>query len=255
MSRTATIAREKHASILRWAVERRTPVSLSSTVEQHWCVLKSQFLGMDEDQDLLLVAYPQAIGTAAIDIQPGQQLGVSFRRGHKKCLFVTTVVTRREDAPSENGAVDALVVRAPGDIRELQRRVYQRAVVPAERFIAVRLWEGGIAGESEVRWPLCSGRVVNASVGGIQIDIRSDQNPRLSIGDIVGLEITAAPGRPPLRLDGQYRHCSISAPGRLALGFQFVGLEHDLKGRSSISDVANFVHELQRAARHVGEDD
>ena len=63
------------------------------------------------------------------------------------------------------------------------------------------------------------------------------------------------PGRPPLKLEGQYRHCSIGTPGRLALGFQFVGLEHELKGRSSISEVADFVHELQRASRRMGEED
>jgi len=139
-----------------------------------------------------------------------------------------------------------LVLRTPAEIRELQRRVYQRLVIPQESFIAIKIWEGGVPLEGGVAWPLCSGRVANVSVGGVLVDVRVDQNPRLHSGDIVGVEITTRPGSPSICVDAQYRHCVMTGEDRLGLGFQFVGLEHDQAGHSSVLEVAEYVRSLRR---------
>ena len=123
--------------------------------------------------------------------------------------------------------------------------------MPPDRFIAVKIWEGGAPSAVEPSWPVCSGRLGNASVGGILVDVRVDQNPRLSIGDIIGVEITVTPGQPPLIAEAQYRHCATTSTNRLGLGFQFVGLEHGLPGRASLDEVADFVRDLKKTAgRH-----
>lgn len=250
MSRAGAVATDRHEPILRWAVDRRTAVHLTSLNGEGWSVLKSNFVGFDEEQGLLLIAAPVPEGMSRAEFRNGDSVGVSFRRGHKKCLFITTLLGRRAGSPQEHEG-EVWMMRRPDVIRELQRRAYQRATVPPDRFIGVRLWEGGLVSPGEPSWPICSGRVADASVGGIQVDVRADQNPRLSIGDVVGVEITPAPNRPPLLVEAQYRHCSISGPGRLALGFQFVGLEHDVAGRSSIEDLADFVRDLQRMGRNA----
>ncbi len=246
MSRGTTPGVETRISVLQWAVEREAAVTASLQHEGTWVVFKSRFLRHDPAAAIVQIAAPIGGDGPAIEIVAGQKLGLAFRRGHKKCLFTTVVVVRRNDTTSDGQPVDTIVLRSPDHVRELQRRAYQRTTVPDSRFIAVKVWEGGAPTPEEPSWPICSGRVGNASVGGILVDIRSDQNPRLNIGDVVGVEITASPGRPPLIADAQYRHCAVTSPQRLGLGFQFVGLEHGLPGRSEIQELAEFIRDLKR---------
>jgi hypothetical protein len=246
-SEVSTVA--QHSSILAWAIERQVPITVSLQAQDRWCVLKSRFLRQDARNGVLQIVQPLGPGASHPEIVMGQTLGVSFRRGHKKCVFTTTAVMRQSERLGDGEVTDTLLVRFPTQLRELQRRAYQRVQCPPNRFIAVKMWEGVLGGNAEPSWPLCAGRVGNASMGGIQVDVRADQNPRLSIGDVVGLEITVSPGKAPLVVEAQYRHCSMIAPGRLGLGLQFIGLEHEQPGRSSIGEVAEFIKTLQRAAQ------
>lgn len=236
-------------AILSWAVERQTPITASLLTEGRWCNLRSHFVRYDVERNLIQIVYPISVDTLAPpEIAAGEELGISFRRGHKKCIFVSPVMMRSLDKCAEGQAVDTLVVRGPTEVRELQRRVYQRITVAPDRFIAVKLWQGGLPTRGGANWPICSGRLDNASVGGLLVDIRSDQNPRLGVGDLVGVEITIAPGRPPVLAEAQYRHCTMKGPGRMGLGLQFLGLEHNLPDRASISQIADFVRSLRESS-------
>lgn len=254
MSRGLVLDQESQRSILQWAVQRRTAITISVLTEGRWCNLRSQLLRID--RNLLQIAYPVASGTeTACEIVVGDELGISFRRGHKKCIFVSPVVLRRTDPDPEGKVVDTLYVRVPDQLRELQRRAYQRITVPEDRFLAVKLWQGGIPAAGEPSWPLCSGRIANISVGGVLVDIRADQNPRLAVGDIAGLEISVQPCRPPLLVEAQYRHCTVSGFGRIGLGMQLLGLEHGLPGRASITELADLVRSLMRGGRAADPDE
>lgn len=251
MSRSSVMEQGAGASILRWAVEHQAPLTASIHSEDGWSIFKSHVIRHDVEQGVLQIAYPTSNGGRTLEIVAGQEIGVAFRRGHKKCLFASAVVVRRTEPGPDGTSIETLVLRMPEQIREVQRRAYVRVPVPPDRFIAVKLWEGGAPSQTEPSWPICSGRLGNASVGGVLVDVRADQNPRLSIGDTVGVEITQAPGQPPLITEAQYRHCATTAANRLGLGFQFVGLEHNLPGRASVSDMADFVRELQRSATRL----
>ena len=236
------------ADVLKTALERRESVTVSVQTDGAWSVFKTHLMRFDPEQGVLQIAYPASDGSQAVEIVAGQTIGVAFRRGHKKCLFTTVVVTRQRETGSMGEPIDTLVAKMPDQIREVQRRAYHRIMVPADQFIAVKIWEGGAPSAADPSWPVCSGRLGNASVGGILLDVRVDQNPRLSIGDIVGVEITMTPGQPPLIAEAQYRHCATTSNNRLGLGFQFVGLEHGLPGRASLDEVAEFVRDLKKAA-------
>ncbi len=251
LQHNALPAHARQDAAFTWAVQHQTPLVLSVRAGDNWVAVKSAFVGFDPAQRAIQVLYPQAGDQPAVEIVAGQQVGVSFRRGHKKCIFSTIVVMRRNEPAAAGVALDTLILRCPEQLQEMQRRAYERITCPPDRFIAVRLWEGLGAGH-DGSWPLCSGRVANVSMGGVQVDIRQDHNPRLSIGDRVGVEITVSPGRPPLMLDAQYRHCAISSPGRLGLGFQFLGLEHSQPNRATLAEISEFVKEMQRAARRMG---
>ena len=247
MSHGLSLDQESRESVLQWAVKRQAAITMSLLSDGRWRCLRSQLLGVEPERQLLQLSYPIAAGGGPPpEITPGDQVGLSFRRGHKKCIFVSPVVARRLEAGDGGDAIDTLLVRVPDQIRELQRRAYQRATVPPDRFIAVKLWQGGVPAVDGSSWPVCSGRVNNISAGGIMVDVRSDQNPRFGVGDMVGLEITAIQGRPPLMVEGQYRHCTAMGTDRIGLGLQFLGLEHDNPGQASLSEVADLVRELQQ---------
>ncbi len=236
-----------HTQTLEWAADKRCDLSVSLAVEGGWATMRSRFLRLDCEQGVLQIAYPLAPDDVPMpEIVAGNELGLSFRRGHKKCIFVSRVLMRCQAKDSGDETVDALVLKTPDCVRALQRRAYQRVTVPPGQFIAVKLWEGGVPATGAVAWPICSGHVANASLGGVLVDIREDQNPRLSVGDLVGVEITARAGAAPIAVDARYRHCVAAEPGRIGLGFQFVGLEHEGQGRSPIADVAGFMQRLRR---------
>jgi c-di-GMP-binding flagellar brake protein YcgR len=253
MNRGNLLDLDSQRSVLEWAAQRQVAITVSLLADQRWCNFRSQLIGFDPQQSLLQIAYPIAsAGDVPAEIVPGDQVGISFRRGHKKCVFVSPVIMRRLDAPDDGQPADTLLIRAPQQLRELQRRAYQRIDLPPDHFIAVKVWQGGLPSPGEPCWPICSGRVGNISVGGTLVDVRADQNPRLGVGDAVGLEITVAQGHPPLMAEAQYRHCTMTGPDRVGLGLQFLGLEHDLPGRSSITEIADFVRGLQCSAARQG---
>jgi c-di-GMP-binding flagellar brake protein YcgR len=254
MSQGLIIDQDSRRSILHWASERQVPVVLSVLAEGRWCSLRSKIVQLE--RNLLQILYPMASGQGPVpEIAVGDELGISFRRGHKKCIFVSSVIMRRAAEAPTGEVADTLLVQVPERIRELQRRAYQRVQVQPERFIAVKVWEGGLPCASEPSWPLCAGRISNISVGGVLIDVRADQNPRLGLGDVVGLEITVVQGRKPLLVEGQYRHCTVTGPDRIGLGIQLLGLEHDTPGRASITDVAELVRKLMRDGATVAHEE
>lgn len=249
MTGSATLDRQTERSILQWAADRQAPAAVSFCVDERWTNLQGRFWRYDPNQHMVQIMFPPAADGSALDeIGPGSSLGVSFRRGHKKCILVGQVVLRQMETDSGGQPADTLVVRISDETRELQRRVYQRVALPPDRFVAVKLWEGGLPQPGRASWPLCAGRLGNISAGGLLVEIRADQNPRLKVGDLVGVEITAVQGGQPLALEAQYRHCCLKGVDRLGLGLQFVGLEHDLPGRSSLTRVADFVRALQRTS-------
>ena len=234
MSESQVLHTGANSPALEWAAEHKPDITISRATEDGWEHLRARFMALDSQNGVLKITYPLSSSSGPPpEIAIGEELGVSFRRGHKKCLFVSPVAMRCREPDGQGEAAESLVLRTPKEVRELQRRVYQRQVIPQESFIAVKIWEGGIPLEGAVAWPLCSGRVVNVSVGGILVDVRVDQNPRLCAGDVVGIEITTRPGSPAICADGQYRHCVMSGEQRLGLGFQFVGLEHERADHSS----------------------
>lgn len=254
MTRATVLDEKAQSSVLRWAEQRHTELVLSLSAADGWHTLRSRLLRCDPAEGLFEIAYPDyaRAGAEAAVPRPGDELGVSFRRGHKKCIFMAKVVVWQTADACRPGPVgqDAAILRLIGPLRELQRRAYQRVVIPQDRFIAVRVREGGLPVSNEASWVLCAGRLSNISAGGVLIEIRADQNPNLSVGDLVAVEITTEEHRKPLMLEAQYRHCCLEGADRLGLGFQFVGLERESPGCTTLSQLADLVRQLQRNGAH-----
>ena len=131
--------------ILCQAAERQVQAVISHRLDNGWTTYKSRILQADAAEGFVILQHPEpGPGQAPPELAPGEQIGVSFRRGHKKCLCSAHIELLTSFKLSDGQAVAALQIPWPEELQEIQRRVYYRAEVPAGRRIEVAVWDGGI---------------------------------------------------------------------------------------------------------------
>jgi len=136
-------------------------VNVTQCIDGEWQTFRAVFGSFDAQKNTIVlqeVAEKQSPNAA---LKSDVEIGVAFRRGHKKCLF-TTKITGQEG--------DTLLLQEPTTVRAVQRRAYQRVNIPSHRFIPVKVWEGSLPNSGEVSFPVCSGRVANISMSTIRVD-------------------------------------------------------------------------------------
>ncbi len=238
MSQVIFVSQCRRDEIIADAALRQTQVVLTRHDDVGWQVQKSRFLGADEQGRRLFVALPSlGGGTGGFVPHCGELLGITFRRGHKKCLFNAKVTSIDDDTSV------GLELRWPDELQELQRRAYQRACPPPGRQIEVRFW----AGESD--WPDGSPRVgvlEDISAGGARV--RSNDPGDFAPGQSIRLSFALQSKGPELVIDAIFRHRESRTKGVCSLGFQFVGLETTQEGQAMLSRIARVVTDFQRAA-------
>ncbi len=85
-------AADQRSSLLREAVRRGTRVVVSHHGPDGWRTLRTKFVGYDEScRSLVLSPLVSEAGTDPVELAPGELLGVTFRHGHKKCMFSTAL--------------------------------------------------------------------------------------------------------------------------------------------------------------------
>ena len=140
---------------------------------------------------------------------------MTFRRGHKKCMFSTTVISG-QDLPAESKQV---ALAWPQTIQELQRRAYQRAK-PGRR-VRVRFWQGGVAARASVEEEgvgIMDGTLLDLSAGGMRIIVGESQSRFFKDGDSVGCALTAKPRGQTFVLDAVFRHEQSESDGTVSFG-------------------------------------
>lgn len=239
MNQKTTVSPASRNRILQWAIRRREQVNLTFQRDGEWIAGRSNLVWFDEASGSLGVGYPLfGARIAPLEVAPGDSLGVSFRRGHKKCVFSSRVTARQQAA---DGSAH-LVLECPDEIHEYQRRAYQRAAIPAGRRIPVLIVRPG-----ESRQLLCAGDVRDISAGGTQIELDAPYDARMRVGDAIRVEMMPEPGSPALVLPGVFRHASALPSGRIAIGIQFCGLEATRDGHAVLSLISRLVGELRTA--------
>ncbi len=240
MSDQATINHAVRNRILQWAVRRHEQVSLTFQRDGDWIIGRSNLLWLDEASENLGVAYPSfAAHAAPLEISHGESLGVSFRRGHKKCVFSSRVTARQQGADG----IAHLALACPDELHEYQRRAYQRATVPPGRRIPVLVLRS-----DESKQLLCAGDVRDISAGGTQIELDAPYDAHMRVGDAIRLEMTPDPRSPALVLPGVFRHASALASGKIAIGIQFRGLEASRDGHVVLSLISRLVSDFRGPA-------
>ena len=158
-----------------------------------------------------------------------------------------------EDDPSD--AVQAITVCWPNRMHRLQRRAFIRADVPAGRVARASFWVGGRENEppgADPQRPVWSGRLTNISAGGFQVlSSAGDDLWDLAPGETVGVRLAFEAGSESVYADAQFRRIDKNAEDAL-LGFQFVGLAQDRRGRRALQYISGKVAEYHRQCEVSG---
>ncbi len=152
--------------ILSDAIKDQKPLVLTHHGDGGWRTFKSLFVYGSQDEGILWIQPPMLSGGADGCIpQPGDRLGVTFRVGHKKCMFGTTL-----DVFGSEGFQGIIGLRWPEHLQQLQRRVFERAEPPHGVVVAVRFWREHPTGHSTVdARTVRYGQLVDLSVGGMRV--------------------------------------------------------------------------------------
>ncbi len=233
------------------AVGRNLPVVLSLRQDEAWSVFKSRFLAGNGPSRRLYVEYPSLPhrGKGPPPVRPGENVGVAFRRGHKKCLFTTVALSLGDVTLHGQTRVNAIELMWPDQVQEVQRRAYYRITLSAVRNIKTLIWRGGaaqrgLAGTDAL--PICEGRITDLSAGGMRVLLPRGTQTGLRTDDSVGVEFQPEPDGPGFLLDALLRHVSANPDGTVALGIQFTGLEATPEGRRVLQRLLRIVNQYQR---------
>ncbi len=239
--------RPEHArEILTEAARNHTVTTITWETAGGWVMVKTRLCGL-ADEGNLLIELPPAAEPAQPAPQLGQSIGVSFRRGSRKCVFDSAVVGQVE-LSRQNRQITALRVAWPDDVQELQRRLYQRTQVPRGRFIPVELWIEQAGGESAETSPQ-RGKMLDLSAGGVSIELPHENRPRWREDDRLACRFATDPDRQPIEIPARLTHYSRDSAGHVRLGLQFVGLEACDGSRQKLHRIHQMASRLRRS-RH-----
>ena len=247
MSATQTIASDRHAQILEDSVRQQRPIVITHNSRTGWRTFKGTFQASSSGTPLSgtpsmnLVVEPNSDHTPEHTPSIGDTLGGTFRLGHKKCMFNTTLMSVRHEG---NGEI--WTVRQPEQLQQLQRRAYERAVPPKGSVIAVRFWKETPNGEtpSDSR-SVRHGQLEDLSAGGMRVKVADPKE--LETDRTYRCVFTPRPGKPAMVLDAVLRHREASDQGRSSLGFQFVGMETSDEGLKILDRLVRIVQHFHRA--------
>lgn len=249
MTQLLNVDEARRDEILIDAADRLVQVTISRRVDDGWGTYKSVLLQADSQGRCLVIQQPlPAEGHPPPELVAGEIVGLSFRRGHKKCMC-SVEITRLLAYPLDGESLPAFEVLWPDKLQEMQRRVYYRADVPKGRRIEVNVWDGGTRGRQAAQLrdvPNHVGLLQDLSAGGCSVLFNAARDPQLEDGDTVGLQFQPDPRSAPILMDAVFRHAEHISNEQIALGFQFVGLEMTPEGRSLLQSLSRIVSTFLR---------
>jgi hypothetical protein len=251
---------------LQTAIDMKVPAIMSYLSKDKWHVAKIVLTNLEADR--LSVESTISRRQRPINIRVDQPVGISFKYGHGKFVFDTTVKALEPSTGPENhrqrGGI--IVLALPDKIEVVQRRNYFRVNVPESLKVKVLMWHRtGRHGQTDPEHDelievhnCCQGRLMDISAGGAQLIIPNQNDAGKAAfkkGQFVSMRFTPLPYETPLMLNAQIRNILPTADEKNAsLGLQFVGLEASSEGREILNRLIGIVERYyqisQSDARH-----
>ena len=259
MSGTRAVAADERDQILRDAVSHQWRTVLTRRTSEGWRTYKSTFASGSRASETIVVSVGShncgtdfSAGQGTLEnpvpqhgLQPGETLGVTFRLGHKNCMFSSVLQS------VEQGKETALFgLRWPDHLHQLQRRAYNRVSPPKGSVVAVRFWhEDTVSDPAKRERTIRHGQLEDVSAGGLRIKVADPKD--MQIGQTYRCVFSPRPGAPPLFLEATLRHREAAEQGRASLGFQIIGLQTSPEGRRTLDRLARVVSQFQTARRRT----
>ena len=232
-------------NILTEAVSKRLPLKITNKHDTRWQVYKSGFLGVQGNRLVLSQPVSDIEGTS-MNLQEGQEIAITFKKGYNKCLFVTRFIGPCDFERDPGESVQAVQILWPQQIEKFQRRAFNRALVPPGDPIQVTFWKSDTPAKErkEKKW---RGMLHDLSAGGLGITMLKSELPEFKVGDQFEMWFVPLPGQEPLCLPVWFRHVTtLAETDRVMLGFQTVGLEISEEGRSLMRWIGRIANVYQR---------
>ncbi len=231
---------QRKDEILADAVLRELEITITHRITDSWRTYRASFVACDEGKQFICTTKPKPKQDVPAVIPPiGAALGVTFRLGHKKCMFSTT----REPVPLECDQ-NSFAIAWPDHLQHLQRRAYKRVSPPAGVVVSVQFWRVSLpASEDRKKREVYYGELEDISAGGMRVD--AAHTAAIDAGQSCECLFVPRPGEAPIILDAILRYKEDAGHDRASLGFQFVGLETSFEGREMLARLARVVSDYQ----------
>lgn len=236
--------RQRVERVLGDAISDQRQALVTHQTRTGWRIHKTTLVSGSEGAGLVTLRSRFGDGEAqgeAFLPNPGDEIGVTFRAGHKKCMFGSTV-----SSLAGEGTEPLITLQWPPRLQQLQRRAYQRIALPRHAAIPVRLVHGpsndGL--HAEIR-SVRHAQLEDLSVGGMRVRIQDSAS--LKQDDAYRCVFAPRPGKPSFVIDALIRHTEAPTAGHATVGLQFIGLEVSAEGMRTLDRLARVVNYFQRA--------
>jgi PilZ domain-containing protein len=232
---------EQSNNTLLWAIEGGASLRITIRMANDWSEMPSDFLGGELLKSLVVRKFPAQWTDKML---AGQLLPCSFRQGHRKYLFVTSVLnstTVKINGKNE----EALVLAWPEGLQQVQRRMYFRAHIPPEMTLNAKIWPSMPAIDVAPKTtPIESGKLLNISAGGTQIELASSDILEMDKSYLMEIELPKP--EEPVLVQAQARRVE-AIPGFQSYhyGLQFLSLDHSPRGRETLLRLSRFTNYLR----------
>jgi len=247
VSQVVELRPERRDELLAEAVAGSVPVVLTCRRADGWLRLRAWFLDIDVQAGQLVLEYPTAAGPPASEWEAQQEVGASFRRGHRKYVFGATVSGAHAAPGGRTDRSAHLRLQWPTTMQELQRRLYCRTPVPRGITIPVDLLlspdhQWGRAGVTPNRATL-----LDISLGGLSLALLGDRNPGWRTGQRLTCRFPVEPDGPPVEIPAICRRSERLPDGRNRIGLQFLGLGTAAQDQATPQRLHRLAARLQRS--------
>jgi hypothetical protein len=254
MAKLQEMTQEQIGQVLESAIDRHVPVTVTLKRDNAWTSCHTQFLSI-QDPHVFLAPLRVHDDQETPVIVPAEKVGLSFKLKHYKHVLTVTAVGTQQVRTASGQTSEAISVCWPNTMHRLQRRAFVRAEVPHGRVVRASFWLGGHDNEPDhvdADRPVWSGRLTNISAGGFQLssDATGETWDQV-VGQTVGVRLAFEAGSESVYADAQFRRVD-KIGGQTLLGFQFVGLAQDRKGRQGLQYISAKVAEYHRHIEAAG---
>jgi len=231
---------------LETAAAKHTPATLSTQLDDRWEIYKSRILAVRANR-LVLERPVRQDGSGCAELDNGQQLAITFKKGYHKCLFVARMMATESFEPRPGEAAEAIVVPVPEHIEKIQRRAYNRADAPVDEPVPVSLTGSNSQADADKK---LHGVLRNISAGGMAVTVAKSDATQLVEGEQLELHCVPVAQQQPLRVTVRVRHVTeASDDSRCVVGLQMLGLEMDEDGRRTLRRIARIVSLYQKQSQ------